>query len=335
MKVLAGDIGGTHARLAIVEIDDADAEVFEERDYDSQEFDGLAPIVRRFRDEISATVDAASFGLACPIDDGVCRLTNLDWEIDTESFGDEIGIPRTQLVNDFDCVGHALHYLGPNDLVELQTGEPRKRGPIAVIGAGTGLGQGYLVWHDGRYRVHASEGGHADLAPRSSLGWELRENLRGKYGHVSYERVVSGPGLVDVYNFLVDAGYEEERAETRSAMAEKDAAEVISRFGMEKSDPACTRALDIFVELFGAQAGNLALTVRADGGLYVAGGIAPQIIDRLRKGPFLEAFRGKGRMSDLVAGIPVWVIVNPQVGLIGAAAAALSERTSQEATSRR
>jgi glucokinase len=325
MKVLAGDVGGTHARLAIVEIDDADREVLEEREYDSREFDGLAPIVRRFRTEIGTVVEAASFGLACPISEGVCRLTNLDWEIDVASFGDEIGIAHTRIVNDFNCVGHALRFLGADDRVELQPGKPREHGPIAVIGAGTGLGQGFLVWRDGRYRVHASEGGHVDLAARSAVGWELKQHLQEKYGHVSYERVVSGPGLVDVYDFLVESGYEEERAETRSAMAERDAAAVISEFGLARDDPACARALDIFVELFGAQAGNLALTVRADGGVYIAGGIAPQIIDRLRNGPFLEAFRSKGRMSDLVAAVPVWVIVNPQIGLIGAAAAVLPE----------
>lgn len=325
MKVLVGDIGGTHARLAIMEIDGEDWEILEEREYDSGEFDGLAPIVRRFRTEVNGEVDSASFGLACPIEDGVCRLTNLDWEIDAKTFGDEIEIPDTRIVNDFDCVGHALRYLGEDDLVELQPGEPREHGPIAVIGAGTGLGQGFLVWHDGHYRVHASEGGHVDLAPRSSLGWELEEHLGEKYGHVSYERVVSGPGLVDVYDFLGGSGYAEERVATRSEMAERDAAEVISEHGLAGDDPLCVRALDIFVELFGAQAGNLALTVRADGGVYVAGGIAPQIIDRLRDGPFLAAFRGKGRMSGLVANIPVWVIVNPRVGLIGAAAAALPE----------
>lgn len=325
MRVLAGDIGGTHARLSIVEIGDEGWEIQEEREYDSNAFEGLAPVVRRYRTEVQQEVDTASFGLACPIEDGICRLTNLDWEIDASSFGDEIGIPDARIVNDFNCVGYALRFLGPDDLVELQPGTPREHGPIAVIGAGTGLGQGFLVWHDGRYRVQASEGGHVDLAPRSPLGWELVEHLREKYGHVSYERVVSGPGMVDVYEFLAESGYAEERDVTREEMNERDAAEVISDHGLAGDDPLCVRALDIFVELFGAQAGNLALTVRADGGVYLAGGIAPQITDRLRNGPFLDAFRSKGRMSDLVADVPVWVIVNPRVGLIGAAAAALPE----------
>lgn len=325
MRVLAGDVGGTHARLAIVEIDETGWAILEEREYESREYDGLAPIVRRFRDEAEANVETASFGLACPIEDGVCHLTNLDWEIEVDAFGDQIGIPDVRLVNDFDCIGHALRFLGPDDRVELQGGEPREDGPIAVIGAGTGLGHGFLVWSDGRYRVYASEGGHVDLAARTPLQWELRKHLQSKYDHVSYERVVSGPGLVEVYQFLAETGLAPERDGTRSAMAEGDPAAVISELGLAGDDPLCVRALDVFVELFGAQAGNLALTVRADGGVYIAGGIAPKIIDRLRDGPFLEAFRDKGRMTDLVAGLPIWVIVNPGVGLIGAAAAALPE----------
>jgi glucokinase len=324
MRVLAGDIGGTHARLALVEIGDGGWTFHAERKFDSRAFDGLAPIVEEFRRGLDEPVEHASFGLACPIVDGVCKLTNLDWEIDASTFPAEIGIADTRLVNDFDCVGYAIPLLGADDLVQLQEGEVTEHGPIAVIGAGTGLGEGLLVWVDGRYRVLSSEGGHVDLAARDELEWRLVRHLNGRFGHVSCERALSGPGLANIYEFLVVEGYAPERPAVRQEILDGDAGEVISRHGLTGDDPLCVKALDLFVTMLGAAAGNLALTVRASAGLYVAGGIAPKILDKLADGGFLAAMSSKGRMSRLVEDLPVWVIVNPEVGLIGAAAAALA-----------
>lgn len=323
MKVLAGDVGGTHARLAVVEVTATTWKMLAERRYESRKFDGLAPIVEQFRANVAGDVEAASFGVAGSIENGRVQLTNLDWSIDVNGFGDEIGLSRTRVINDFDALGHALPYLGPSDRAELQRGTPRAQAPIGVIGAGTGLGEAFLLWENGHYRVHDSEGGHVDLAPQSALQWRLAEHFQTRYGHASFERVVSGPGLVDVYRFLVADGYAPERRETRTAMGNGDAAAVISERALAGDDPLCEKALSIFVEMYGAQAGNLALTIKAEGGIYVAGGIAPKILPRLRAGSFLDAFRRKGRMSNLLSTIPVWVILNPDVGLVGAAAAAL------------
>lgn len=324
MRVLAGDVGGTHARLAIIEIARDGWTIETERRYDSREFDGLAAVVNRFREDVGADIETASLGVACAIEDHTCHLTNLDWTIDVRSFPEEIGIANTRILNDFQALAHALPLLGPEDRAVLQTGEPRERAPIGVIGAGTGLGEAYVVWDAGHYRVHASEGGHADLSPRSPIEWRLSEYLRQQYGHASWERAVSGPGIVNIYQFLVAEGAEEQ-PETVQAMRERDAAAVISERGLDETDPLCSQTLDVFTDLYGNQAGNLALTIKAEGGLYVGGGIAPKVLDRLRGGPFLDAFRRKGRMAELVARIPVWVILNEDVGLIGAAAAALPE----------
>ncbi len=326
MKVLAGDIGGTHARLALVDIDDEGWSFEAEQRYDSSAYDGLAPIVREFLGGLGETVEHASFGLACPIADGVCKLTNLDWEIDAATFGDEIGIADTRLINDFDCVGHAIPRLGPDDLVQLKEGEAREHAPIAVIGAGTGLGQGMLVWIEGRYRVVSSEGGHTDLAASNELQWRLVKHLAQRFGHVSLERVASGPGLANIYEFLVVDGFACERPDVRSEILDGDPGEVISRHGLAGDDPLSVKALDVFAEVLGAAAGDLALTVRAGAGVYIAGGIAPQILDKLRDGTFVAAFEAKGRLSSLVEPLPVWVIVNSEIGLIGAAAAALRDR---------
>lgn len=324
MKVLAGDVGGTHARLAIVEIARDGWKIEAERRYDSSEFSGLVEVVRRFREEVDADVEAASLGVACAVRGGECHLTNLDWTIDVRTFPDDIGIPGARILNDFQALGHSLPLLGPDDRAELQAGEPQERAPIGVIGAGTGLGEAYVVWDAGHYRVHASEGGHADLSPRTPLEWRLSEFLRKQYGHASWERAVSGPGLVNIYHFLVSEGAKGS-SETKKAMQAGDAAAVISERGLAETDALCSKALDVFTDLYGNQAGNLALTFKAEGGMYVAGGIAPKLLDRLRRGPFLDAFRRKGRMAELVTRIPVWVIVNEDAGLIGAAAAALPE----------
>lgn len=322
MRVLAGDVGGTHTRLAIVDVARADGEIVHQRDFDSREYDGLAAIVREFLSDLDVRPERAAFGVACPVVDGACRLTNLEWELEAGPFADEIGISHTTLLNDFEAVGHALELLGPGDWVELQPGHIRPEAPIALIGAGTGLGEGFLLWDGDRYRVHASEGGHADFAPRDSIEDRLLEFLREKYGRVSYERVVSGPGLVNIYRFLTERGFAQEQPEVRREMEKGDAAAVISERALRGDDRACVTALAIFVSAYGSQAANLALTVGAAGGVYVGGGIAPKIIDKLKDGSFVEAFRRKGRLSPWLEEIPVRVITHPKPGLLGAAAAA-------------
>lgn len=232
------------------------------------------------------------------------------------------------MINDLAAVGHGLALLRPDDVATLQQGTPVRHAAIAVIAAGTGLGEGFLVWDGTGYRPQASEGGHVSFAPRDEFECGLLLALREQFGHVSYERVASGPGLVSIYQYLVRSAYAPEQATVREEQERGDPAEVIVRHGSNDSDPVCVRALDAFVAVLGAQAGNLALTVCALGGVYLAGGIAPRIVTRLKAGPFLSAFGAKGRLSHLLARMPVRVIMEPRVGVLGAAAAALAQPAS-------
>jgi glucokinase len=325
VRVLAGDIGGTNARLALVDVDGARARVEQQQRFASQDFPSLAPILQQFRAETGVTLERACFGVAGRVIDGVCRTPNLPWTVDERELAAAIGIRRTSIINDFEAVGHGLALLGPEDVETLQQGKPVAHGPIALIGAGTGLGEAFLLWDGVRYRVQPSEGGHVNFAARDSFEWGLRRALEDEFGHVSSERVVSGPGLVGIYRHLVAARDAVEQGAVREEMSREDPAAVIARHALADTDPLCLKALEAFTSLFGAEAGNLALTVLATGGVYLAGGIAPRIVAQLRSGPFLGSFRCKGRLSAFMAHLPVHVIMNPQVGLLGAGAVAAGQ----------
>ena len=320
MIVLAGDVGGTNARLALVELEGRGARIVREHRYLSRDYPGLTPIVRRFCEETGTRPDRACLGVACPVAGDECTAPNLPWTINVRTLAAEIGIPRTTIINDFTAVGYGVEMLGPTDLVTLQEGSPVPQGPIALIGAGTGLGQGFLVWQGDHYRVLASEGGHTDFAPSGELQTGLLGDLRRRFGRVSWERLLSGAGLLNIYGYLAASAAAPEQASVHSEMEQEDPASVITRHGLAGTDDLSDRALELFCEIFGAQAGNLALTVVATGGVYLAGGIAPRIAERLGAGPFLRAFRDKGRLSELLSRVPVHVIMNPSVGLLGAAA---------------
>jgi len=322
MIVLAGDVGGTNARLATVELNGRTARVAQQSRYPSRDYPGLTPIVRGFCEGLASRPDRACFGIACPVVGDDCIAPNLPWTINARKLADEIGIPRSTIINDFVAVGYGVELLGPADLATLQEGTPVPQGPIAVIGAGTGLGQGFLFWEGDHYRVLPSEGGHGDYAPHNKLQTGLLQFLHEQFGHVSWERLLSGAGMVNVYRYLLAAGAAPEQPSVRSEMEREDPAAVITRHALAKTDCLADRALDLFCEVLGAQAGNLALTVISTGGVYLAGGIAPRIAERLKSGPFLRAFRDKGRMTELLSRIPVHVITNPNVGLLGAAAVA-------------
>jgi glucokinase len=249
-------------------------------------------------------------------------VTNLPWEIDSRALAREFGFPRARLINDFQAIGYGIEALSDADLVVLQAGEPVTRAPRAVIGAGTGLGQGILVWDRDHYEPIATEGGHASFGPNDDLQIELTRYLLANGGRASYERVLSGHGLVRLYAFLKARGETPESVSLAEAMQKDDPAAAITRAALEQNDRLANRALDLFVDVYGAQAGNLALTAGARGGVYIAGGIAPKILPRLTDGRFLRAFLDKGRMSPYVAAVPVRVVTNPDVGLIGAALAA-------------
>jgi glucokinase len=322
MIVLAGDVGGTHARLALVELDGRGARVTRDGRYRSREYPGLTPIVRRFYEEVGSRPDRACFGIACPVVGDDCITPNLPWTINARKLAVEIGIPRTTIINDFVAVGYGIELLGPSDLATLQEGSPTPQAPIALIGAGTGLGQGFLLWEGDHYRVLASEGEHGDFAPGGELQSGLLEFLRRQFGRVSWERLVSGPGIANIYQYLLASAVAPEQPAVHDEMQKEDPTAVIIRHGLAKTDCLSHRALDLFCEIFGAQAGNLALTFVSTGGVYLAGGIAPRMVERLKQGQFLTAFRNKGRMSELLSRIPVHVVMNPNVAVLGAAAVA-------------
>ncbi len=323
MIVLAGDIGGTHARLAIAEARAGGlAHLLMERRYPSPDYPGLGPIAREFLREVAARPERACFGVACQLEGEECTAANLPWTIRVGSLGAEIGIRATRVINDFSAAGYGLPSLGPGDLATLQAGRPDPRGPVVLVGAGTGLGEGFLLWDGAHHRVVPSEGGHADFAPRDERQFGFAQYLRRLHGHASRERVLSGPGLADAYRYLAASGVAPESEAVKAALRTEDPAAVVTRFGSDGADPLCAAALELFVDAFGALAGDLALTVVATGGVYLAGGIAPRLVERLQDGRFLAAFRDKGRKADFLERVPVHVVLSPDVGLLGAAAAA-------------
>jgi len=322
-RVLAGDIGGTSARFAIVDVGGPDdARIVHEARYPSSTAPGLAPLVARYLEAAGTRPEVACFGIACPVIDGDCQAPNLPWKVNGRALAREIGIPQTTIINDFRAVGHGLHSLSDHEIEVLQEGEVVAHGPIALIGAGTGLGQGYLHWEGARYVVHPSEGGHADFSPTNALERDLLAFLAREFGRVSSERILSGAGIGHIYRFLKAAGVAEEQAVVRDEMAGTDPAPVITRHGLADTDPLSVKTLEVFARAYGTAAGNLALTVLASGGVYIAGGIAPKIIGQLTSGAFMDAFRNKGRLSSVVAQMPVRVILTGDVALYGAAAVA-------------
>ncbi|HVV51431.1 MAG TPA: glucokinase [Polyangia bacterium] len=337
MTVLAGDIGGTNARLAIFDVSAGGAlgaQLFEQT-FPSPAYPSLDVIVDEFAVLAAAKIGAAAkvsracFGIAGPIENNMCRATNLPWVVDGRTLAQRLGIPRATLVNDFYAAALGVTAVGPDQLVALGGEPPVPHGPIAVLGAGTGLGQAFLLWSaaDDAYQVVPSEGGHVDLAARTPLELGLSQYLITKYGRVSCERVLSGHGLVDVFTFLSEepACRGLIRPETAAALAAhgNDPAAAISQRALAGTDPVCEMALSIFCSVLGATAGNLGLMVLATGGVFVAGGIAPRILDYLRRGAFREAFDRKGRLHTLVEKLPAFIVTHPQPGLLGAAKVAL------------
>ncbi|RME00640.1 MAG: glucokinase [Deltaproteobacteria bacterium] len=321
MNVLAGDIGGTKTLLALC---DEQARILLYRRYASKAFPHFRDVVATFLEEAGARPERACFGVAGPVVDDRCQATNLPWVFDARALESELGIPKVALINDFQANALAIPHLAGKDFVEIHSGNPIPNGPLAVLGAGTGLGEAFLFAFGNRYEVVPSEGGHTDFAPTNDRQIELLRYLRETLGkRVSYERVLSGPGLYNIYRFLRDRGFGKERPDVAEAMAREDPAAVITRFARDGADPLCDITLDVFCEVYGQEAGNLALQILARGGVFICGGIAPRIVDRMRGERFSRAYCDKGRMSPIVAGIPVRVVMNPHAGLIGAAVAAV------------
>jgi len=318
----AGDIGGTKTNLALASVRGNTLQLAQMQSYESQRYDGLAAIVRLFLATHSAQVERACFGVAGPVLCGQATVTNLPWQLSEDELQQTLGIAHIALINDLTALAYAIPVLLPGDLVTLQAGNVEPTGATAILAPGTGLGEGYLWWDGQRYRPGASEGGHADFGPAGPLQTRLLEWLRAEYGHVSWERVLSGPGLLNIYRFLRTQGIPE-APKVAALMAESDPGAVIANHALAHTDALCDQPLDLFVPAMGAQAGNLALTFMATGGVYLGGGIPPKILPRLQGGPFLPAFHDKGRLQRILQHIPVYVIRNPNAALLGAAACAL------------
>jgi glucokinase len=315
---LAGDIGGTKTLL---QVNTANGVL--RKSYSSAAYGGLAEILDEFlREAGTSGIEAACFALAGPVLCRSVKLTNLPWEVDADALAARFAISRLTLVNDFEAVGYGIAALQPAELLTLQAGNPQVRGMRVVTGAGTGLGVAWLTWAHGRYIVHPSEGGHVDFAPADALQYELLCYLQQRHGHVSCERIVSGPGLVAICDFLRDSGHAVPSAHLIEAMNEGDAAAAIAQFAQHEDEPIARMALDLFVSAYGAFVGNLALTTLPSGGIYVAGGIAAKIATAMQQGPFLHAFCSKGRYAALLETLPLHIVTNPLVGLLGAASRA-------------
>lgn len=321
--ILAGDIGGTHTRLALFDADPHEPLALTV--YPSREHAGLEEIVAAFLAEHPAELEAACFDVAGPVRDSRVKTTNLPWVVDARRVADRAGLRSVELVNDLAATAYGIGELTTSDLETLNGGDPSIGGNLAVIAAGTGLGEAGLIWDGERYHALASEGSHSDFGPRSDVEVDLYTSLAREDSHVSYERVCSGIGLVAVYRFLRERSRTQEPDWLASAIRDGDAAAAISNAGLTGRDAASEEALDLMVSVYGAEAGNLALRLLATGGIYIGGGIAPRILPKLRQHSFLDSFAAKGRFRALLERIPVHVILNEHAGLLGAARIARRE----------
>jgi glucokinase len=318
--ILAGDIGGTKTHLALFSSQDNNLKAEYQKTYRSQQYSGLEPLLHDFLATGKHPIGRASFGIAGPLLDGRVNPPNLDWVVDPLSLAKALGLPSVSLLNDLEAAAYGISTLAPEEFLVLNEGVIRRPGNKVLIAAGTGLGE-TIIFDDGKnYYPLASEGGHADFAARNEMEIELLRYLIGRFGRVSYERVVSGPGLANIYDFLSErAGSRVPGPFADKIAAAEDRSPVISQAALAGDPEIAVKAMDLLVSSYGAEAGNLALKAKAIGGVYVGGGIAPKILSKLNNGTFMQAFNEKGRYRELVSSIPVYVVLNEKAALRGAA----------------
>jgi glucokinase len=323
MRVLAGDIGGTKTAIATVDIDRNECRVRRLVRYPSADYPGLEEIVQQFLSDEKSRPRAAGFGVAGPVRDGVAKVTKLPWRLDVRTLSRKTRIPRVALVNDFQAAAAGIHYLRSRQLTTLVPGRGERGATVAILGAGTGLGQAGIVHRDGRAVIVASEGGHVDFGPRNAAEDGLVDFLRRRFGRATRDRILSGGGLALIYEYLKSTRAARETRAVAEALRGEDHAAVISRFALSRRDRLCRLALDMFVSIYGSEAGNLALQYRATGGVYVGGGIAPRILPALKTERFRRAFGEKPPMKELLSKIPVRAVIDWRLGLFGAAASVI------------
>lgn len=320
--LLAGDIGGTKTILAIYSEESGARQAMVEKTYPSAAYSSLEKIIAEFLTSTDLPVDRACFGLAGPVVNQQSRITNLPWVISNKRLQEALGVSSVALLNDLQAIAFAVPHLQPDEVHTLHAGDPLPGGNIAVIAPGTGLGEAYLTWDGQRYHAYPSEGGHGDFAPTSPIEIEMLRYLMDRLDHVSYERLASGSGFPNIYNFLRDAGYAQEPTWlTEQLRQSSDPSPIIVSAGIAGDPPCelCSMAVDLFVSILGAETGNLALKLIARGGVYLGGGIPPRILPALEQQRFMRSFLHKGRMADLLLSMPVKVILNPRMALLGVA----------------
>lgn len=328
MIVLSGDIGGTHTRLQLTEfMATKGLIIIKSEKYDNDSYSSLLEIINTFLIDTnigSMAIDSACFGVAGPVVNETVMLTNLPWVINVLDIKNTLKIPKVELINDFTAIGYGLEILKSDDLITLRPGKHRIGGLKAYIGAGTGLGVGFVCNYLNMEVVYPTEGGHIDFAPVDEEQLNLLKYLRNKFHRVSLERVLSGQGLVNIYNFVRDSGVAngKENQDLCQMVTNRhniDIAAAISEYAIKHKDVMATYALNIFMKIYGAAVGNLALTLLPYGGMYIVGGIAPKLISQFQNASFFAGFQDKGRISELLKDIPMYIVLDTNVGLLGAA----------------
>jgi glucokinase len=318
--ILAGDVGGTKVHLALYDFINGKLKHNRDEVYPAKEYSGLQEIVKEFLG--ADRVNAACFGVPGPVRDGRLRLTNLPWTLDSRELAAELHIEHVFLINDLEANGYGIAELTPDQIHTLSEGDPSQIGNRALIAAGTGLGEGILAWNGRIHVPYPSEGGHVDYAPRNEDEIDLLRFLKQKYsGRISFERVVSGMGMTNIYDFLREVRGVEEPAWLAKRISDAaDPNTVITELALAAKSEICEKTLEMFVSAYGAEAGNLALKVLSGGGMYIGGGIGPRILEKLKDGSFMKAFTDKGRLSQLLINMPVRIILESRAALMGAAA---------------
>ena len=317
MFYLVGDIGGTNTRLAVYKAKRVERERIKKQVFASRDYPDLQSIVKEFLKGSALEINRACFAVAGPVKKSKSYTTNLPWIVDAEKLSRGLLIERVGLINDLQAHAYGVKLLENKEFVILNEGDPEAEGNQAMISAGTGLGEAGIYFDGEKYHPFACEGGHGDFGPRSRLEDELLKYLRIKFQHVSYERILSGPGLCHIYQFLVETRKEKESPSVFEMIQKGDSARLISEMGMEGSSTACAQAVEMFTSIYGSEAGNLALKMFALGGVFLGGGIALKISKIIEKGVFMENFKKKGRFSDLLSKIPVKLALNDQTALLG------------------
>lgn len=322
--LLAGDIGGTKTRLAIYSSRDELRKPVLDATFPSAQYHSLEDLVHAFlkKADEKLHIDRASFGVAGPILKSQARITNLPWVMDERQLEKSLNIPSVSLLNDLDAMAHAVPFLDVSELYTLNAGQPKSGETLALIAPGTGLGEAFLTWDGNHFRTHPSEGGHVEFGPTNEIEIRLLLFLLKRYPHVSYEHLCSGIGLPNIYEYLRNRSPDKEPAWfSKQRTTANDLTPLIIDGAVKQGDdcPLCVDALNLFVSILGAEAGNLALKVMATGGVYIGGGIPPRILPQLENGLFMQAFRSKGRLSSVLADIPIYVIMNTNLALLGAA----------------